>query len=53
MKKICLTAIFGGYKIGTELLIINAALAFILLFLCSKKAPGPNAPAAMAGNDSA
>ncbi|HRO41388.1 MAG TPA: sodium:solute symporter [Flavipsychrobacter sp.] len=27
----------GGYVIGTELLIINAALAFILLFLCSKK----------------
>jgi len=28
----------GGYTIGTELLIINAALAFILLILCSKKA---------------
>ncbi len=27
----------GGYVIGTELLIINAALAFILLILCSKK----------------
>lgn len=27
----------GGYKIGTELLIINAALAFILLILFSKK----------------
>jgi hypothetical protein len=30
--------LLGGYKIGTELLIINAALAFILLILCSKKA---------------
>lgn len=28
----------GGYTIGTELLIINAALAFILLILCSKPA---------------
>lgn len=27
----------GGYSIGTELLIVNAALAFLLLFLCSKK----------------
>jgi len=27
----------GGYVIGTELLIINAALAFILLILCSKR----------------
>jgi Na+/proline symporter len=27
----------GGYSIGTELLIINAGLAFILLILCSKK----------------
>jgi len=27
----------GGYVIGTELLIINALLAFILLILCSKK----------------
>jgi Na+/proline symporter len=27
----------NGYAIGTELLIINAALAFLLLFLCSKK----------------
>lgn len=26
-----------GYKIGTELLIINASLTFILLFLCSNK----------------
>ena len=26
----------NGYEIGTELLIINAALAFVLLFLCSK-----------------
>ena len=30
----------NGYVIGTELLIINAALAFILLILCSKK-PNP------------
>ncbi len=29
--------IFHGYKIGTELLIINASLTFLLLFLCSKK----------------
>lgn len=28
----------GGYAIGTELLIINAALAFLLLFLFSKRA---------------
>lgn len=27
----------GGYSIGNELLIINASLAFFLLFLCSKK----------------
>ena len=27
----------GGYVIGTELLIINAALTFLLLFLCSKR----------------
>ncbi len=27
----------GGYVIGTELLIINAGLAFLLLFLCSGK----------------
>lgn len=27
----------NGYAIGTELLIINAALAFLLLFLCSKE----------------
>jgi len=27
----------GGYVIGTELLIINATLAFILLILCSRK----------------
>jgi Na+/proline symporter len=26
-----------GYSIGTELLIINASLTFLLLFLCSKK----------------
>lgn len=27
----------GGYSIGTELLIINAAVAFLLLLLCSQK----------------
>lgn len=31
------TNIFGGYKIGNELLIINAAIAFLLLFVFSKK----------------
>ena len=31
------TALLNGYSIGTELLIINAALTFLLLFLCSKK----------------
>ncbi len=31
------TAWLGGYAIGTELLIINAAIAFLLLFLFSKK----------------
>lgn len=30
-------SIFGGYKIGVELLIINAAIAFLLLFMFSKK----------------
>ncbi|MBL7719966.1 MAG: sodium:solute symporter [Flavipsychrobacter sp.] len=30
-------SLFGGYKIGLELLIINAAIAFLLLFLFSKK----------------
>jgi len=29
--------LLNGYIIGTELLIINAALTFLLLFLCSKK----------------
>jgi Na+/proline symporter len=29
--------LLGGYVIGTELLIINASLTFLLLFLCSKK----------------
>jgi Na+/proline symporter len=29
--------LLGGYVIGTELLIINATLTFILLFLCSRK----------------
>ena len=33
---------FGGYVIGTELLIINACLAFILLILCSKKSSNLN-----------
>ncbi len=31
------TKLLNGYIIGTELLIINAALTFLLLFLCSKK----------------
>lgn len=31
------TAWLGGYSIGTELLIINASLTFLLLFLSSKK----------------
>lgn len=35
----------GGYVIGTELLIINAALTFILLLILSKKAPVPKQPA--------
>jgi Na+/proline symporter len=30
-------SLLHGYKIGTELLIINAALTFTLLFLCSHK----------------
>jgi Na+/proline symporter len=30
-------SIFHGYKIGVELLIINAAIAFILLYLTSRK----------------
>ncbi|HTN17326.1 MAG TPA: sodium:solute symporter [Chitinophagaceae bacterium] len=30
-------SLFNGYKIGIELLIINAALTFGLLFLCSSK----------------
>ncbi len=30
-------SIFGGYKIGVELLIINAFITFMLLFLFSKK----------------
>lgn len=32
--------IFGQYKIGVELLIINAAITYLLLFLCSKKNNG-------------
>lgn len=35
----------GGYVIGTELLIINAGLTFILLFCLSKKAQVPKQPA--------
>jgi Na+/proline symporter len=31
-------AVFHGYIIDTELLIINAGLTFLLLFLCSRKA---------------
>lgn len=34
-------SVFHGYKIGTELLIINAALTILLLFLCSKKGVEP------------
>jgi Na+/proline symporter len=34
-------ALLGGYVIGTELLIINAGLAFLLLFLFSKKSTTP------------
>lgn len=30
-------SIFGGYKIGVELLIVNAAITFILLFAASRK----------------
>jgi len=30
-------SIFGDYKIGVELLIVNAAITFLLLFLTSKK----------------
>ncbi len=29
--------IFGQYKIGVELLIVNAAITYVLLFACSKK----------------
>lgn len=32
-------SLFGGYKIGVELLIINAAITFLLLFFTSRK-PG-------------
>lgn len=35
-----------GYSIGTELLIINASLTFLLLFLCSKKGGAQVAAAA-------
>ncbi len=30
-------SLFGQYKIGVELLIINAAITYLLLFLCSKR----------------
>lgn len=33
--------IFGGYKIGVELLIINAAFTFLLLLLFAQKKPTP------------
>lgn len=36
-------SIFGGYKIGVELLILNAAITFLLLFVTSRK------PAAYSG----
>lgn len=36
-------SIFGDYKIGVELLIINAAITFSLLFIFSKKATGTEA----------
>jgi hypothetical protein len=43
-------SMFGGYKIGVELLIINAAITFILLFVTSHKPTGkesnPGAPVA-------
>jgi Na+/proline symporter len=39
-------SIFGGYKIGVELLIINAAITFLLLFLTSRKASGKEAAVA-------
>lgn len=35
--------IFQGYKIGNELLIINAALTFGILFLCSRRQFSPSA----------
>jgi hypothetical protein len=38
----CSAGLFHGYKIGNELLIINAALTFILLFLFSSR-PGSRA----------
>jgi hypothetical protein len=39
-------SIFGGYKIGVELLIVNAAITFLLLFLTSRKATGKEAAVA-------
>ena len=41
--------LLNGYIIGTELLIINATLTFLLLFLCSKK--GGNIVAATTENE--
>jgi hypothetical protein len=38
------TGLFHGYRIGTELLIINAGLTFLLLLLCSKKGALTAAP---------
>jgi Na+/proline symporter len=35
-------SIFGGYKIGVELLIVNAALTFLFLFIFSKKSLSKN-----------
>jgi Na+/proline symporter len=36
-------SMFGGYKIGVELLIINAAITFLLLFITSHKPTGKEA----------
>ena len=41
-------SIFGGYKIGVELLIINAAITFALLWMTSRKAVKQTAPIAAA-----
>ncbi len=37
MLKMNQEKLLGGYKIGLELLIINATMTFLLLFLCSRK----------------